>query len=382
MRVERFEDRLLEGPALGGALLALGADLLELVLLVAQRLQLLLELAQLLQQRALGGVRAAAASLIDAHGGGLEVGQRVAVVGGGELAHEVLARLGERLGHGLAHAVLHRGRAAVAEAALELLGQLAVVLAEDVGELVLEELRDRARPVGELDLNVLGGLLELGLDELGVGAGLLAVEHAGADLDGVTDRLDRVVAAVLALAHETDGAVVLDDEAVDDDAIAERSDMGRPEWSCSFHGYLVAPYGPDLTEWARSCSGGQPGGGKDPWQPARVPGRRARRVLQHGPPFHERPNVVHAGQESRARGDLEVGRIELRAPDRALVQQAVDAVEQARQLRQVAAHVRILGLVEAGGREDDRCRRCARPRPPGSANGRPPGSWRPSSGRA
>ena len=49
--VDRLEDCLLEAAALGGAALALGLDLIELVLLVAQRLQLLLELAELLQQR-------------------------------------------------------------------------------------------------------------------------------------------------------------------------------------------------------------------------------------------------------------------------------------------------------------------------------------------
>ena len=52
----RLEDRLLEAAPLGRAALALGLDLLELVLLVAQRLQLLLQLAELLQQRPLGGV--------------------------------------------------------------------------------------------------------------------------------------------------------------------------------------------------------------------------------------------------------------------------------------------------------------------------------------
>ena len=80
----------------------------------------------------------------------------------------------------------------------------------------LEELGDRARLLGELLLDVLRGLLELGLDELGVRAGLLAVEHARADLDGVAHDLDRVVAVLLALTHQPDGAFVLDDEAVDD----------------------------------------------------------------------------------------------------------------------------------------------------------------------
>ena len=184
----------------------------------------------------------------------LEVGQRVALVGRRELAHQVLARLGERLGHRLAHAVLHRDRAAVAEAPLELLGELAVVLAEHVGELLLEELGDRARLVGELLLDVLRGLLELGLDELGVGARLLAVEHARADLDGVADDLDRVVAVLLALAHEPDGAFVLDDEAVDDEPVADRADVRLSEWGGGFHVEppTVGP-GPDGTA-IRRCS--------------------------------------------------------------------------------------------------------------------------------
>ncbi|MDQ5833708.1 MAG: hypothetical protein M3550_11765, partial [Actinomycetota bacterium] len=97
--------------------------------------------------------------------------------------------------------------------------------------------------------------------------------------------LDRIVAVALAFLNEAHRAAILDDEAVDDDAITDRSDVGRPEWGCGFHGYLVAPYGPDLTERARSCSGGQPGGGKDPRQPAGIAGRDAARILQGGPPF-------------------------------------------------------------------------------------------------
>ena len=84
-------------------------------------------------------------------------------------------------------------------------------------------------------LQLARGLLELGLDELRVGAGLLAVEHARADLDGVADRLDRVVAVLLARANEADGALVLDDEAVDRDAIADDADVRLPEWSGCFH---------------------------------------------------------------------------------------------------------------------------------------------------
>ena len=82
----------------------------------------------------------------------------------------------------------------------------------------------------------LRGLLELGLDELGVGGGLLAVEHARADLDGVADRPDRIVAVLLALAHEPDGAFVLDDQAVDHEAVADRADVRLSEGGGCFHG--------------------------------------------------------------------------------------------------------------------------------------------------
>ena len=186
--VDRLEDRLLEGPPLGRPALALGLDLVELVLLVPQRLELLLQLPELLEQRALSRVGAPRGLLDLAHGRALEVGERVAIVGRRELADEVLARLRQRLRDRLAHAVLHRDGAAVPEAPLELLGELPLVLPEDLGELTLEVLGDRARLVGELLLDALGRLLELGLDVLGVRAGLLAVEHARADLDGVPDR--------------------------------------------------------------------------------------------------------------------------------------------------------------------------------------------------
>ena len=68
-------------------------------------------------------------------------------------------------------------------------------------------------------------LLELAAHEVGVRAGLLAVEHARADLDRVDDRLDGVLPRLLALLHEAQRAVVLDDQAVDDQAVADRADV-------------------------------------------------------------------------------------------------------------------------------------------------------------
>ena len=67
-RVERFDHVLLERAPLRGAALALGLDRLQLLLLVAQALQLPLEPGQTLQQRLLGlvltlvGLRAARGS--------------------------------------------------------------------------------------------------------------------------------------------------------------------------------------------------------------------------------------------------------------------------------------------------------------------------------
>ena len=137
--------------------------------------------------------------------------------------------------HELAHPVLHRGGAAVGEQLLELAVQVAVLRAEDLLDALVEVLRHLAGAVGELGVQLGGRLLELRLDELRVGAGLLAVEHARADLDGVAHRLDRIVAVLLALADEANGALVLDDEAVDRHAIADHADVGLPEWSRGFH---------------------------------------------------------------------------------------------------------------------------------------------------
>ncbi len=100
---------------------------------------------------------------------------------------------------------------------------------------LVEVLGDLARPVAELHVQLTGGALELRLDELGVGGGLLAVEHPGADRDRVEHRLDRILAVLLALADEPDGAAVLDDEAVDREHVADHLDVGMSEGSGRFH---------------------------------------------------------------------------------------------------------------------------------------------------
>jgi hypothetical protein len=112
---------------------------------------------------------------------------------------------------------------------------VAVLRPEHLVDAIVEELRELARTVRELTVQIVRRLLELRLHELGVCAGLLAIEHARADLDGVQHDPDRIVAVLLALTDEPDGAVVLDHEAVDRDPVAHHAHVCLPEWSCSFH---------------------------------------------------------------------------------------------------------------------------------------------------
>ena len=86
----------------------------------------------------------------------------------------------------------------------------APVLAEGLVDLRVEPLGDDAGALGELAATP-RGLLELGSHEVGVRAGLLAVEHPRADLD----RVERQLPRVLVLARKAHGAFVVDDEAVD-----------------------------------------------------------------------------------------------------------------------------------------------------------------------
>jgi hypothetical protein len=119
--------------------------------------------------------------------------------------------------------------------ALERLAQVAGVGRERLVDLLAERLRNLARAIAERLLDLAGNLLELVAHELRVGAGRLAVEHARPDLDGVGNRANGVLARFLAVAHEADGAVVGDDEAVDDEPIADYADICLAEWCCGFH---------------------------------------------------------------------------------------------------------------------------------------------------
>ena len=74
------------------------------------------------------------------------------------------------------------------------------------------------------------GLLELRAHELRVGAGLLAVEHARADLDRLDDEAHRVVA----LGGQPHGGLVVDREEVDRQAAVGDLDAGEGEGEGSF----------------------------------------------------------------------------------------------------------------------------------------------------
>jgi hypothetical protein len=99
--------------------------------------------------------------------------------------------------------------------------QVPAVGTEDPVQLALELFGDGSRPVSEGGVHLPGRLLELGPDQLGVGSGLLAFQHPRADLDGVLDRLHGVLARMLAGPHQPHGGRVVDQQAVDRDAVSD-----------------------------------------------------------------------------------------------------------------------------------------------------------------
>ena len=205
-----------------------------------QALDLELQGGELVEQGVQAGVLAIGGLLDDRGGHPLEVAQRVALVLGRELTLEVLARLRQHLGDQRLDAVLDGLRASVGEVALQRLGQMARVGREHLVQPALQGLGRRPGPLGELVAQLAGRLVHLGLDGLRVRAGLLAVEDAGADRDRVERELHGVLAGVLALAHEAQGGLVVDDEAVDGDAVTDRAHAGLAKWGRGFH---VPPVG-------------------------------------------------------------------------------------------------------------------------------------------
>ena len=156
--------------------------------------------------------------------GALEGGERVRLVGRGELLEQPLARLVEQLGHRGAHLVLDGGAGLGAEVALQ--------HARDVPAVGPEGLLELRVQLGD---HGLGGLLEVLAQDLDRRAGLLAVEDAGADLDRVGDHALGALAGVRPRAHELGGERVVDDEVLDDHPPEQGGDAGMAKRRGGFH---------------------------------------------------------------------------------------------------------------------------------------------------
>ena len=166
---------------------------------------------------------------------GLEVGQRIRPVGRRELAQQVLAHPRRLLGHHLLELVLDRGRRLLAEQPPQLLGQVPVLLAEDLVDLRAEELGDHPRLVRERALHLARDLLELVADELRVDRRLLALQHPRADLDRVRDDLDRVLARLDPAVDERRRRRIVDDDVVDKHTPHQDVDPRLAEGRSGFH---------------------------------------------------------------------------------------------------------------------------------------------------
>ena len=90
--------------------------------------------------------------------------------------------------------------------------------------------------LAEARLHLARGVLEVLPQHLDRRAGLLAVEHPGADLDRVRDHPRRILTAIDPRPHELGGDRVVDDQALDDHAPEQGGDARLAEWGgCGFH---------------------------------------------------------------------------------------------------------------------------------------------------
>ena len=156
-------------------------------------------------------------------------------IGRGELLEQVLALARHDLAQDVADAVLHRDVALVREVPLERLAQVPALGAEDLVDLPPELVRDLLGALRKPGLNLASRPLELVTDEVGVGAGLLALEHPRADLDGVGDDAGQILSRLLALADEPNSALVGHDQTVDHHAIPDDCDVRVPQRCGGFH---------------------------------------------------------------------------------------------------------------------------------------------------
>ena len=112
-----------------------------------------------------------------------------------------------------------------------------VLGAEDLVDLGPEELGDDPRLVRERGLDLARDLLELVAHELRVDGGLLALQHARADLDRVGHDL-RPASSPASIRRSTNAAVggIVDDDVLDDHPPHQDVDAGLAEGRGGFHG--------------------------------------------------------------------------------------------------------------------------------------------------
>jgi hypothetical protein len=219
----------------------LGGDLDRLGLLRLQLLQLELQLADPAVHLAQVGVLLVGRLADRRHRRPLEGGQRVRLVGRGELLEQLLARLVEQLGDRGAHLVLDRGARLRAEVPRQHARDMPAVGPEGLLEARAQLGHDRLGRLPEPLLNLLRGVLEVLPQDLDGRAGLLAVEHARADLDRVGHHARRILAGVLPRAHDVGRARIVDDQVLDDHAPDEGADAGLAERGRGgFHSVRIA----------------------------------------------------------------------------------------------------------------------------------------------
>ena len=150
-------------------------------------------------------------------------------LGRGELLEQLLARLpASNSATAARDLVLDGGGGLGAEVARQRLGHVAVLGPEGLVDLRLSRrsATSRARSTNAVSSSR-AAFSNSALTKSALAPGLLAVEHAGADLDRVEHQPRGVLAVLLALAREAHGARVVDDEAVDPQARRRACGPGR-----------------------------------------------------------------------------------------------------------------------------------------------------------
>ncbi|CAB4879431.1 unannotated protein [freshwater metagenome] len=153
-----------------------------------------------------------------------------------------------------AHLILDGRRRLRAEVLLQELGNDARIGAEGGVDAAGQLRRRGLGALAELALELARLPLELGLDEVGVGRRLLAVEYARANFDRLQEQSGQLLARLLALGGQPHSRGVGDGQRVDAQAIACQRDAVGMKGSRGFHEVEVAGYARGLTDRRRSCA--------------------------------------------------------------------------------------------------------------------------------